>query len=48
MEGTYIHIADNVNKDLGKVLKKLIMVLGGYYIDTVCPVITHILTESVT
>lgn len=34
--------------DLAILLKRIIMVLGGFYLDTPSPVITHVLTEPLT
>jgi hypothetical protein len=42
---TIIYVGDNVNVDLAKVLKKIIMLYGGFYLDVLSPIITHILTE---
>lgn len=48
MEDTIVYVAENVNQDLARVLKKLILVLGGFYVEVPSPVVTHILTEPVT
>lgn len=48
LDGTIIFLAENIRPDLAKLLKRLIAVLGGYYVDEPVPVITHILTEAVT
>lgn len=33
LEGTIIFLAENIRPDLSKLLKRLIAVLGGYYVD---------------
>jgi hypothetical protein len=48
LEDTIIHISENVQPDLATLLKKIIMVLGGFYLDTPSPVVTHILTEPLS
>jgi hypothetical protein len=32
-EGTIVYVADNVHHDLARLLKKLVVVLGGFYLD---------------
>lgn len=48
LENTFIYIGPNVNTDLSSLLKRLVMMYGGFYLDDLCPVVTHILTEPVT
>jgi hypothetical protein len=33
LENTIIYLADNINGDLALILKKIIMVCGGIYLD---------------
>lgn len=37
-----------MHPDLAILLKRIIMVLGGFYLDSPSPVVTHILTEPLT
>jgi hypothetical protein len=48
LDGTIIYLAENIRPDLGRLLKKLVAVLGGFYVEEASPVVTHILTETVT
>lgn len=48
LQGTIIFLAENIRPDLARLLKRLISVLGGFYVDEPAPVVTHILTETVT
>lgn len=48
LQGTIIYLAENIRPDLSRLLKRLIAVLGGFFIDDPSPVVTHILTDSVT
>lgn len=48
LEDTLIYISENVRPDFARLLKKIVMVLGGFYLDAPSPVATHILTEPLT
>jgi hypothetical protein len=48
LENTFIHLSPNIHPELAGLLKKLIMVYGGFYLEEPSPIITHILTEPVT
>ena len=47
-ENCFIYINVNINGEFATLLKKLIMVFGGFYLDELSPAVTHLLTESVT
>lgn len=48
LENTFIYLGTNVNAELAALLKKLVMVYGGFYLDELSPIVTHILTEPLT
>jgi hypothetical protein len=48
LEDTIVYLGENVHPDLAVLLKKIIMVYGGFYLEVHSPIVTHILTEPVT
>lgn len=43
-ENCFIYLNANVNHELVPLLKKLVMVCGGFYLEELSPIVTHILT----
>jgi hypothetical protein len=48
LENTFIYIGPNVNSELASLLKRLVMMYGGFYLDELSPIITHILAEPLS
>ena len=48
LEDTVIYIAQNIHPEMVDLLKRLVLVEGGFWLDKLCGVVTHVLTETPT
>lgn len=48
LEHCFVYLSHNVNPELSLLLKKLVMSYGGFYLEELSPIVTHILTEALT
>lgn len=46
-ENTLINIDKNVDHRMAKLLQQLITINGGFYLDEIHPVVTHVLIEPI-
>ena len=46
-ENTLINIDKNVDHKTAKLLQQLIVINGGFYLDEVHPIVTHVLIEPI-
>ena len=45
LDNTYIYFHSNVHPELSALLRQLVMLYGGFYLDELSPLATHILVE---